>query len=79
MSKFSGLVSFDYPLVLAISVHDLDSTWHSPPPRQQYMVGPERLYLASRLNLTEAQVENFTSLLEILNILEILEIITSVL
>ena len=25
-------------------------------PRQQYMVGPERLYLASRLNLTEAQV-----------------------
>ena len=24
--------------------------------RQQYMVGPERLYLASRLNLTEAQV-----------------------
>eukprot|EP00090_Calanus_glacialis_P042605 TRINITY_DN75547_c0_g1_i1.p1 TRINITY_DN75547_c0_g1~~TRINITY_DN75547_c0_g1_i1.p1 ORF type:complete len:234 (+),score=66.62 TRINITY_DN75547_c0_g1_i1:63-764(+) len=25
--------------------------------RQQYMVGPERLYLASRLNLTEAQVK----------------------
>jgi len=24
--------------------------------RQQYMVGPERLYLASSLNLTEAQV-----------------------
>ena len=28
-------------------------------PRQQYMVGPERLYLASRLNLTEAQVSWF--------------------
>ena len=24
--------------------------------RQQYMVGPERLYLASRLDLTEAQI-----------------------
>ena len=32
-------------------------------PRQQYMVGPERLYLASRLNLTEAQVEILTVLL----------------
>ncbi len=25
--------------------------------RQQYMVGPERLYLASSLNLSEAQVK----------------------
>lgn len=27
--------------------------------RQQYMVGPERLYLAHTLQLTEAQVSNF--------------------
>lgn len=35
--------------------------------RQQYMVGPERLYLAHTLQLTEAQVRYFSLIFTILN------------